>query len=94
MSSLTLEFEKVLFHFEHPIELMGKEDQIMEHITRRVMKHSLILHGAMSLMHGTKVAREAEKIPRFNSPNILLLSFIVSLLHKSQDEISFKGGGL
>jgi hypothetical protein len=101
MSSLTLEFEKVLFHSEHPIELMGKEDQIMEHNTRRVMKHSLILHGAMSLMHGMKVAREAEKIPRFNSPNILLsprsmhlLSFIVSLLHKSQDEISFKEGGL
>jgi hypothetical protein len=52
MSSLPLEFEKVLFHSEHPIELMDQEDRIMEHNTMRVMKHNPILQGAMSPMHG------------------------------------------
>jgi hypothetical protein len=54
MSSLMLEFEEVLFHFENLTKLMDQEDQVMEHNTRRVMKHHPILQGAMALMHGRK----------------------------------------
>jgi hypothetical protein len=54
MSSLTFELEKVFFHSEHPIELMDPEDRVMEHNTRRVMKHRPILQGAMSPMHRKK----------------------------------------
>jgi hypothetical protein len=54
LSSLKLEFEKVLFHFEHLIELMDQEDRVMEHNTRRVMKYNPILQGAISFMHRSK----------------------------------------
>jgi hypothetical protein len=54
MSSSTLEFEKVLFHSEHPIELMDQKDRVMEHNIRRVLKHNPILWGAMSPMRGKK----------------------------------------
>jgi hypothetical protein len=54
MSSLTLESEKVLFHSEHSIEFMDQGDRVIEHNTRRVVKHNPILQGAMSSMHGRK----------------------------------------
>jgi hypothetical protein len=54
MSSSTLEFEKVLFHSEHPLELLDQEDWVMKHNTCIVMKHNTILQGAMSPTHERK----------------------------------------
>jgi hypothetical protein len=103
MSSSMLEFEKVHFHSEYPIELMDQEDRVMEHHTRRVMKHNLILQGAMSLMHGRKSCMGNQEVSLFQRSKYLCFSminasFIVSCapssFHKSWDEISFKGGRL
>jgi hypothetical protein len=49
--SLTLELEKVIFHSEHPLELLDQGDQVMKHKISRVMKHNLIRQGAMSPTH-------------------------------------------
>jgi hypothetical protein len=102
MSSSTLEFEKVFFHSEHPIELMDQEDRVMERNTRRVMKHSLILQGAISLMHERKSCMGNQEV--FLLSTVPITSFLHGqcIFHRfschpvrtSQDEISFKGGGL
>jgi hypothetical protein len=100
MSSLTLEFEKDLYHFEYPIELMDQEDRVMEHNTRRVMKHIRILQGAMSPMHRRKGCLRNWEV--FILPTTSISSFIRSQcivhhflcpLHKYRDEISYKGEG-
>jgi hypothetical protein len=54
MSSVTMEFEKVLFHSECLLELLHQEGRVMKQNTRRVMKHNPILQGAMLSTHGTK----------------------------------------
>jgi hypothetical protein len=54
MSSLTLEFENVLFHPERLIKSMDQEDRVMRRNTSRVVKHNPILQGVMSSMHGRK----------------------------------------
>jgi hypothetical protein len=54
------------FFSEHPIELMDQEDRVMEHNTRRVMKHSLILQGAISFVHERKSYMEDREVPPFN----------------------------
>jgi hypothetical protein len=54
MSSSMLEFEKVFFHFEYPLELQDQEDWVRKRNTSRVMKHNPILQSAMSSMHGRK----------------------------------------
>jgi hypothetical protein len=76
MSSSMLEFEKVLFHSEYPIKLMGQEDRVMEHNTRRVMKHNLILQGAMSLMHGRKSCMGNREVSFFQRSRYLRFSVI------------------
>jgi hypothetical protein len=82
MLSLTLKLEKVIFLFEHPIEL-DTEDQVMKRNTNRVMKYDLILQGAMSLMHRRKSGmgdREAFLVQRFSCPYCYTINafFIVS----------------
>jgi hypothetical protein len=47
MLFLTLEFDKVLFPFEHPLELLDPEDRAKKRNTSRVMKHNPILQGAL-----------------------------------------------
>jgi hypothetical protein len=103
MSSSMLEFEKVLFYSEHPIELMDQEDCVMEHNTRRVLKHSLILQGVMSPMHRKKSCmgnREVFLLSTYPISSSLHGQCIIHrfmyppLLHKYRDEISFKRGGL
>jgi hypothetical protein len=79
---LTLKLEKVIFLFEHPIEL-DTEDRVMKRNTNRVMKYDLILQGAMSLMHRRKSGmgdREAFLVQRFSCPSCYTInaSFIVS----------------
>jgi hypothetical protein len=54
MSSSTLEFEKVLFHSEYPLELLDQEDQVRKHNTSRVRKHNPILQGARTPTPGRK----------------------------------------
>jgi hypothetical protein len=54
MTSLPLEFEKVLFHSEHPLKLLDQEHRVRKCNTSRVMKHNLILQDAMSPTHGRK----------------------------------------
>jgi hypothetical protein len=76
----------------------------MKRNTSKVVKHNLILQGAMSSMHGRKSDiddREDILLSTVLIPNILLAtrsmhhsSFLVPPLSKSRDEISFKGGGL
>jgi hypothetical protein len=60
--SITLEFEKVLFHFEHPLELVDQEDRVMKCNTSRVMKHNLIQQGAMSPTHGRKSGMDDREV--------------------------------
>jgi hypothetical protein len=83
MSSSTLEFEKVLFHSEYPIELMDHEDRVLEHNIRRAMKHNPILQGAMSFMHGRKSCMGNREVSFFQRSRYLRFfainaSFIVS----------------
>jgi hypothetical protein len=103
MSSLMLEFEKILFHTEHPIESMDQADRVMEHNTRRVMKHNPILQGAISLMHRRKSCKGNREV--FLLSTVPMSSFLRGQCifhhflcspssHKSQDDISFKGEGL
>jgi hypothetical protein len=54
MSSLLLEFEKVLFHSELLLELLDQEDRVMKHNQSSIMKHNSIWQGAMPLTHGRK----------------------------------------
>jgi hypothetical protein len=79
MASSTLEFEKVLFHFEYPIKLMDQEDRVMEHNPRRVMKHNPILQGAMSLMHGRKGCMGNRGVSFFQRSQYLQFSAINAL---------------
>jgi hypothetical protein len=51
---LDIGIEKVLFHSEHLLELLYQEDRVMKRNTSRVMKHNLILQGAMSPTHRRK----------------------------------------
>jgi hypothetical protein len=99
--SLTLEFEKILFHFKHPLELLDQEYRVMKRNMSRVMKHNLILQGAMSHTHGRKSGMDDQEVLLLS---IVLISFLLHsqcifhrllcpLLRKSWDEISFRGGG-
>jgi hypothetical protein len=81
--SLTLEFGRILFHSEHSIELLDQEDRVMEHNTRRVMKHNPILQGGMSLMRGRKSCMGTWEVSFFQRSRYLRFSavnasFIVS----------------
>jgi hypothetical protein len=81
--SLTLELEKVLFHSEHPLEMLDQEDKVMKRNTSRVMKPNLILQGAMSPKHGREAARDTEKfssfqLSRYHSFSLVNASFVVS----------------
>jgi hypothetical protein len=80
----SLEFEKVLFHSEHPLESLDQEDRVMKHATTRVMKHNPILHGEMSPMHRRESYmrdREVFLLSTVLIPDILLL--IRSMHHSS-----------
>jgi hypothetical protein len=80
---------------------MDQQDRIMKHNTSRVVKHNLILQGAM---HGRKSGMDDREVLLLSTvpiPDILLAtqsmhlsSFLVLPPSKSQDEISFRGGGL
>jgi hypothetical protein len=83
MSSLTLEFEKVLFHSEHQIELMDQEDRVIEDNIRRVMNHCPILQGSMSPTYGRKSCMENREVfllqlsqyPHFSTVNASFIIF-------------------
>jgi hypothetical protein len=98
--SLALELENVLFHSEYPLELLEQEDQVMKCNTSRVMKHHPVLQDAMSPMHRRKSCMGDQKVFLLSTVPLSFLGqcvfhhFLCSLLHKSQDEISFKRGGL
>jgi hypothetical protein len=97
-----LEFEKVRFHSEYPLELWDQGDRVMKRNTSGVMKHNPIQQGAMSPKQERKSGMgDREVFLR----SIVLLSFLLRgqcilhrflcpLLHKSWDKISFKSGGL
>jgi hypothetical protein len=63
--SLTLELEKVLFHFEHPLESLEQEDRVMNPKTSKVMKRNLILQGLCPSRMKGKVASMTEKSSSF-----------------------------
>jgi hypothetical protein len=96
MLALTLEFEKVPFHSEHPLELLGQEDRVMKRNTNRVMKHNPILQGPTlpAIMEG-KVMWETEKFssvqlsqnPLFSTLNvsIIFLCFPPPFVNSGQD---------
>jgi hypothetical protein len=83
---------------------MDQEDQVMKRNTSRVVKHNLILQGVMSSMHGKESGmddREDLLLSIVLILDILLAtrsihrpSFLMPPPSKSQNEISFKGGGL
>jgi hypothetical protein len=80
---LTLGYEKVFFHSEHPLELLDKEDRVMKHDTSRVIKHNLILQGDMSPTHRRKGCMRGQEV--FLLPTVpisffssIKTSFIVS----------------
>jgi hypothetical protein len=98
---LTLEFEKVLLHSKHLLELLDQEHRVMKCNMSRVMKHNLILQGAMSHTHRRKNDMDDRKVLLSTVLISFLLHgqsifhyFLCPLLHKSPDEIAFKGGGL
>jgi hypothetical protein len=95
MSSSKLKFEKVLFHSEYLIDLMDQKDRVMEHNTRRVMKHNLILQCAMSLMHRRKSCLRNREVSFFQRSRDLRFSAInasftlVTLCYVDVDEYVF-----
>jgi hypothetical protein len=97
MSSSTLEFEKVLFHSEHPIELMDQEYWVWSTTQGESWSTVWFYNGARSLKHGrnSRMAnREVSFFQRSQHPpprSMHLSLFIVTLLCKSRGEISFKG---
>jgi hypothetical protein len=83
---------------------MDQEDQVMRCNTSKVVKHNPILQGAMLSMPGRKSGMDDGEhllLSTVPIPDILLAtrsmhhsSFFVPPASKSQDKISFKGGGL
>jgi hypothetical protein len=71
---LTLGYEKVLFHSEHPLKLLDQEDRVMKSDTSRVMKHNLILPGDMSPTHERKSCMGDWKV--FFLPSLPISSFL------------------
>jgi hypothetical protein len=69
----SLEFEKVLFHSEHLLELMDHEDRVMKHDTSRVMKQNLILQGAMSPTHRRKSGMDDQEVLLLSTVSISFL---------------------
>jgi hypothetical protein len=74
----------------------------MKRTTTRVMKHNLILQGEMSPTHRSKSCMRDQKVSPINCPKILgfprsmcpsPFSCAPPSSRKSQDEISFRGGG-
>jgi hypothetical protein len=102
MSSLTLEFEKVHFQSEYLLELLDQEGRVRKSNTRRAMKHNLILQGMMSPTHGRKSGMGDREVFLLSTVPLSFLirgqwvshRFLCPVLRKSQNEISFKGGGL
>jgi hypothetical protein len=97
---LTLEFERVLSHSEHLIEL-DQQDRVMKH---NKQSHEAQPDSTMVLCHPThgrkSCMRDREVLPLATTPMSFLLRgqyslhrFSCPFLHKSQDEISFKGEG-
>jgi hypothetical protein len=72
--SSILEFEKAIFHSEYPLELLHQEDRVMEHNTRRAMKHSSILHGMMLPTHERKSGMGGREVFRLST---VPLSFLI-----------------
>jgi hypothetical protein len=82
---------------------MDQKDQVMRCNTSRVVKHNLILQGAMSSMHGRKSGMDdQEDLPLSAAliPDILLAtrlmhrsSFLVPIPSKSRDHIFLSGVG-
>jgi hypothetical protein len=71
---LTLGYEKVLFHSEHPLKLLDQEDRVMKSDTSRVMKHNSILPGGMSPTHERKICMGDWKV--FFLPSLPISSFL------------------
>jgi hypothetical protein len=92
---------KFFFRFEYPIKLMDQEDWVMKCHTSRVMKHDPILQGTMSPTHEGKSGMGDREVFLFSTVPLSFLlrgqcifhRFLCPLLHKSRDEVSFKGGG-
>jgi hypothetical protein len=93
---------KSLFLFEHLLEWLDQEDQVMKRNTSRVMKHTPIPQGTMLPTHRRKSGTGDQEVFLLS---IVPLSFLIRdrcvfhrllcpLLHKSRNEISFKAGGL
>jgi hypothetical protein len=74
MSSLTLGFERVLFHSEHLLELLDQEDWVIKRDTSRVMKHNPILQGDMSPTHRRKSCMRGWEV--FLLPPVPISSFL------------------
>jgi hypothetical protein len=83
MSSVTMEFEKVLFHSECLLELLHQEGRVMKQNTRRVMKHNPILQGAMLSTHGTKTGMGNREDFLFSSVSIFHPLFFLASRHPS-----------
>jgi hypothetical protein len=82
LSSLTMGYDKVLFHYEHPLELMDEEDRVMKRDTSRVMKHNPILQGDMSSTYGRKCCMRGQEI-------FLLLTISILFFPQSRHPLSF-----
>jgi hypothetical protein len=81
-------------------QVMDQEDRVMKHNTCRIMKHHSILQGETSPMHRRKSCMSNREVLLLSSVPISSVQYIIHrflcshCLHKSRDEISFKGGGL
>jgi hypothetical protein len=94
---------KFFFLSKHPLKLLGLEDRAKKHNISGVMKHNLILQGALPpACMEEKLHGKLRSFPPSNHPDILcstwptcISSFLVpSSFRNSQDEIYFKGGRL
>jgi hypothetical protein len=96
MSALALDLETGLLHPEYPMKMSDWEGQVMN-ATWLDSATGSVTHTRKEKLHG-RPWRSSFRLSRYPLVSMTNASFIVFLcspsFRKSQDDISFKGGGL
>jgi hypothetical protein len=93
MSASALDLETVLLHSEYPMKMSDWEGQVMN-ATWPDLATGSVTHTRKEKLHG-RPQRSSSRLsrPLVFTTNTSFIVFLYSTIHKSQDEISFKGEG-
>jgi hypothetical protein len=98
----TSELQEVIFNPGHVTKLSGQEDHVTKHNPRRVVRNRQILQGTLpptrmgeEKLHGDREVFLGSIVPKSSALHgQCIYHRFLCPLRKSQDEISFKRGGL